>query len=251
MDLSASKITTYLDCPLKFKFRYVDKIESEETSAALAMGSAFHRTVKHFYTRLMDGQQLGLDALEQAFRQDWEVAQTVPISWNGDGPEAIERQGLDMLRIYLEGIGDLSTPLAVESQFRIPVVNIVTGEKLNDVELVGIIDRVGPNEEPVELKTSARSWNQQQADASLQMTAYAYHLALLTGQEEITGRFEVVVKNKTPKLQILNTKRTPHHFDQLFRIMSTAVRCVQEGIWYPNPGMFCSGCEYADECAAW
>jgi len=52
-------------------------------------------------------------------------------------------------------------------------------------------------------------------------------------------------------LQIINTVRTPHHFDQLFRIISTVAQCIQANVWYPNPGMFCSGCEYADECAAW
>ncbi len=250
-ELSASKLTTYMDCPLKYKFRYVDKIEPESTPAGLAMGSAFHRTIKHFYNRLMDGQQLGFEELEAAFRQDWEVAQTVPIAWNGDGPEAIERQGIEMLRAYIENIGDLSTPLAVESRFQIPIINLVTGEKLKDVELVGVIDRIGPNEEPIEVKTSARSWSQSQADTSIQMTAYAYHLSLLTGCEQIDGRFEVMVKNKTPKLQIIKTVRTPHHFDQLFRSISAVARCIQEGVWYPNPGMFCSGCEFADECSAW
>jgi putative RecB family exonuclease len=135
IEISASKLTTYMDCPLKYKLRYVDRIEPEETSAGLAMGSAFHRTIKHYYSRLMDGQRLDSEQLEVAFRQDWEVAQTVPIGWNGEGPEELERQGIELLRAYLESTGDPSTPIAVEADFKLPLVNIVTGERLEGVQL--------------------------------------------------------------------------------------------------------------------
>lgn len=106
MEISASKITTYLDCPLKYKFKYIDRIEPEEIQPGLALGSSFHRTIKHFYKRLMEGQNLTTEQLEAAFRQDWEVAQTIPISWNGESPEQLERQGLELLKAYISGIGE-------------------------------------------------------------------------------------------------------------------------------------------------
>lgn len=83
------------------------------------------------------------------------------------------------------------------------------------------------------------------------MTAYAYHLSLMTGQEQIKGRFEVVVKNKMPKLQISDMTRTPHHFGQLYRTVEQVLRCINDVVWFPSPGMFCPGCEYADECTVW
>ena len=248
-EISASKITAYMDCPLKYKFRYVDKIEAEETPAGLAMGSAFHRTLKHYYNNLVKGQRLNMEEIERTFREDWEIQQTIPIRWNGDGPDALEQQGIDLIRTYLEGVGEVPVPQAVETSFRVPLVNLKTGETAKDIELVGIIDRVDNG--PVEMKTSARSWNQLQADQSLQMSMYAYHQALQTKQERIQGRFEVVVKNKAPKLQIIDTERSVHDFDRLFRIVKEIVTCIDAEVYYPNPGMFCGGCEFADYCLLW
>lgn len=250
-EISASKITTYMDCPLKFRFRYVDRIEPEEMQPGLAFGSSFHRTVKFFYKRLMDGQRLDAEQIEQAFKEDWAVAQTVPISWNGESPEDLERQGIELLRAYIGADVDVDTPQAVETTFRIPLINLLTGEKQDDVELVGIIDRVNQDDEPVELKTAARSWNQLQADTSIQMTIYAYRLAILTGREQVAGRFEVMVKTKTPKLQILETARALRHFDQLYRTIVPVIRCIQDRRFFPKSGMFCGSCEYGFECLKW
>jgi hypothetical protein len=82
-EISATKLDTYMQCPLKFRFRYVERIEPEETSPALAFGSAVHGTIKHYYKRLMEGRKLEMNELAAAFIQDWEVACSVPVRWNG------------------------------------------------------------------------------------------------------------------------------------------------------------------------
>ena len=39
---SYSAFQTYLTCPLKYKFRYIDKAEPERTSSCFPFGRAFH-----------------------------------------------------------------------------------------------------------------------------------------------------------------------------------------------------------------
>ena len=47
MKLSKSKINTYLHCPLEFKFRYIDKIESQPNKYMI-LGSDVHLVAEHF-----------------------------------------------------------------------------------------------------------------------------------------------------------------------------------------------------------
>lgn len=250
MEISASKIDCYLSCPLKWRFRYLDKIEPEETAAGLALGKSFHSTIKMMYRRLMEGERLSLEQLEAALREDWQIAQCTPIKWNGTGPEELEQQALMMLRAYVESVSDPVAPLAVEKTMRAPIVNLVTGEILPDVELVGILDRINADGTVVEFKTASKSWGQSDADRSLQMSVYSYLMAHETGRPSTDGLFEVAVRLKQPKIQRLPTVRGPKRHDQLFRTMTQVVRCIQDGIYYPRPGMFCP-CEYGAECAAW
>ncbi len=176
LQLSATKITTYMDCPLKFKFRYIDRIEPETVAPALAFGSSFHSALKHFHTQIMSGTTPCITTIHDMFIEYWRAAQTVPIAWNSDTPDALEQTGIAMLDCYIAGFADATPPLAVETSFTTPVVNLLTGETLEGVTITGIIDRITSDGTPVELKTASRAWTQFMADSSLQMTIYAAHL---------------------------------------------------------------------------
>ncbi len=251
MQISATKIDTYMTCPLKYRFRYVDQIEPDQMSPNLAFGSTFHRAAKFIHRKRMDGVHLTRDQMERAFKLDWTAAQTVPIKWNGKQPEELEQQGLDMLRVYLDAMEDVGTPIAVEAEVRVPLVNLATGEKMPDVELFGYIDRITRDHEPVELKTSGRSWSQMMADQSLQMTLYCYAMALQNERDEVSGRFEVIVKNKKPKFQCLDTVRDVRHFDQMYRTVERVLEAVDAEIFYPVKGFLCPSCDYCSECFRW
>lgn len=251
MQISASRIDCYLTCPLKYRFRYVDQIEPDCIQPALAFGSSVHRTVKYFYKRLLAGEVPDLAQVHAAFCEDWSAAQTVPIAWNGQTPDEMEKQGLDMLTAYMAATPEPLPPLAVEMEFTAPLVNLVTGEEFKDVTLHGFMDRVERGDAPVELKTSGKSWSQMQADQSLQMTAYCYALAHASRAESVDGLFEVIVKNKVPKVQHIVTRRGPLHFSQWYRTVTQVVEAIVDERFYPNPDFLCPSCDYTAECAAW
>jgi CRISPR/Cas system-associated exonuclease Cas4 (RecB family) len=237
---------------LKFKFRYVDLIESEEKSAPLAFGSAVHGTIGHYYRRLMEGKLLSADELTAAFNDDFDAQFAVPVKLNGSTPEQMREQGAALIRAYREAVPEPATPIAVEQQITAPVVNILTDEELNGVSLIGILDRVDSGIRPVELKTSAQSYSQLRVDISLQFTIYAYLLAYHYGVGEIAGDFEVIVKTKVPKFQRLETRRVPRDFDRMFRTIDSVTRGIEDELFHPNPShMFCTGCDYTQECARW
>lgn len=252
MQISASKIQCYLDCPEKYRWRYVEKVEPEETPASLVMGGCVHRVIGYYYRSLMDGRQLLIEKLLDTFREEWGAALCAPVAFNGQPPEQLEAQGIDLIQCYLEATADsTATPVAVEAEFRLPVMNLVTGESLEGVQLLSYIDRIDPGDEIVELKTSARSWNELQARQSIQMGLYCYVLAYHLNLETVQGKFEVLVKNKAPKLQILRTNRSRPQFDQLYRLLREVIHSIEDRLYYPRPTYMCGTCDYLDICEQW
>lgn len=252
MELSATRLDTYLTCPLKYRFRYVDGIEPEELSPALAFGSAVHGTVKHFYKHLMAGRRLSTEEAAAAFIQDWDARCTVPIRWNGATPGQMRDQGIGLIRAYIESAPDPVEPIAVEQELRAPLVNLASGDVLTGVILIGILDRVDPGFRPIELKTSGQSYSQFRCDISLQMTIYSYLMAYHHEAERIDGAFEVIVKNKAPKVQRLDTRRDVRDFERMYNTIEQIVHGIDAGLFYPNPShMFCPGCDFNHECARW
>ena len=57
--LSHSQISTYLTCPLRYKFHYVDTIPPEFTAAALVFGQAIHEAVLHSIRRTWKAMPAG------------------------------------------------------------------------------------------------------------------------------------------------------------------------------------------------
>ena len=191
------------------------------------------------------------EELAQSFSEDWEIACSVPIRWNGTTPEQLQSQGRGIVRTYVESISEPVVPEAVEKEITVPVVNLETGEKLRGVEINGFLDRLNPGNVPVELKTSSSSWNQWKADSSLQMTVYCYMTAFHQKQERVEGNFEVLVKNKTPKLQQFTTTRNVRHFRRMYATIEQITAAINNGIFYPSTSFFCSSCDYKKECHAW
>ena len=56
--LSASKIATYLQCPRKYRFRYVARVPAPWKSSALALGSAVHAALETFHRQRAAGASM-------------------------------------------------------------------------------------------------------------------------------------------------------------------------------------------------
>ena len=61
---SYSAFSTYLQCPMKYKFRYVDKAPVERTCSALPFGRAFHAVLSE---RALKGADFKLEDVQENF----------------------------------------------------------------------------------------------------------------------------------------------------------------------------------------
>ncbi|WP_407461525.1 RecB family exonuclease [Methanobrevibacter sp.] len=57
MTLSKSKINTFIECPRKFKYRYIDEI-AEEANEYMLLGTEVHEIAEEIAGELMDGNEI-------------------------------------------------------------------------------------------------------------------------------------------------------------------------------------------------
>ena len=65
---SYSKLQTYLRCPAKFRFRYVEEAEPESISIALLLGSVIHSAITLFHSKHTQGHSAEMKPVPDTFR---------------------------------------------------------------------------------------------------------------------------------------------------------------------------------------
>ena len=75
---SYSAFQTYLTCPLKYRFRYIDKVEPERTSSCFPFGRAFHAALSE---RARIGCDMSIrevvDVFEDYFKSETDAAENL------------------------------------------------------------------------------------------------------------------------------------------------------------------------------
>jgi putative RecB family exonuclease len=69
--LSYSQVSQYLQCPLKYRFSYVDCLEPEFTPAALAFGAAMHSAIDCFLQSTLEASPFRPDQLLDIYHEEW------------------------------------------------------------------------------------------------------------------------------------------------------------------------------------
>lgn len=242
--LSVSQVTTYLGCPRKYRFRYVEKREPETRSADLGFGSAVHSAIEWWFTERIAGRNPTEDAVLRIFRADWTSQLADPLlDCEGEKPEDFQVLGESLVRLFLERFGNEPPPAQAEARFEVPLRDPGTGETL-PVPLVGYIDfaqegLVG------ELKTAAKKTVA--SNWSLQLAAYSYAVRETTGRRPRL-KVVVLVKTKTPAITVEELTLTDREEAWFVEVSVETFDAIQRGAFFPNPGWMCGRCEYRRAC---
>ncbi len=248
--VSASQINLYIQCGLKYKYQYLDKIPRPFKPSGLAFGGVMHSTIEWFHKQRMKGNQVSLEGLYRIFETDWFVQKVdTEIRFKDDEDEVkLLLTGKEMLRIYfdspLDGIESAEIP------FHVPLLNISTGEDLG-IPLEGIIDLIEKGGVVTEFKTSSRTMDPESLNDFLQLTAYSYAYRLLFSKDPKTLKVINFVKTKTPKMVVIETSREQKDYDRFFYITKEVIRGIESGIFIPKQSFMCKECEYRELCGSW
>lgn len=247
--LSVSQISTWMQCPRKYRFQYLDRLPWPAVPSSLVFGTAVHAALAALSQARLEGDEPTLDDLHGAYRVAW-AAESKPMELkDGETPEALDAMARAMLAVALEQPRPARL-LAVEEPFRIELAPGVP-------PLIGVIDLIEERDGRaviVEHKTGAQRFTDQRVADDYQPTAYALAalemgLPGVTAIEDVEVRFNVLLKLKKPVIDERPTRRTARQSDEL-REVATAVWAAREaGIFPPNRGWACATCPFRQACA--
>jgi putative RecB family exonuclease len=254
--VSPSRLSCWLSCPLKWRFRYLDGLRTP-TTPSLFIGKAVHNALECYYRH----KQLGvtLDANEVNRRSLGSWAQLVDAEeMTFDTPEAedaMRQQVCDLVRAYLDYVPQDEKPLAVEVAAESSLVDPFTGENLG-IPLVGVIDLVLDGDAGpviIDHKTAARSSEPMEISHEIQLSSYSWLHRQITGQEEAGLEIRSLIKTKVPKVEFHSyAARTEAHFRRLFSVLREYVDALDSGKHNYRPGFGCGLCDFRNgPCRSW
>jgi RecB family exonuclease len=239
--MSNSRFSLYLECPLRYRLRYVDKLP-EAPHDYFSLGRTVHSALEAFVRPLTQRPDppapMSVEELYAVYDSVWERS--------GYQSESKEHEnyaaGKEMIRkFHAKYIASPPTPLFVEQELTAP---------MQGFSIMGIIDRVDLTPEGalriVDYKTGKRV-SQKDADESKQLmiyqtlaeSTYSLPVASLSLYHTVTGK-----EYDTPR-------RSDDEVFALITQMSRVVDDIRADRFEPNKGEWCRRCEHRSICPAW
>ena len=242
--VSASRLSLYLSCRLKFFFRYVLGLKKPK-SAALHVGSSVHAVLKAWNKARWRGQALTLKELHDGFTKAWADTED-PVEWEDDEAEQ-QSTAWKLIEIYTRQANPTVKPEAVE----VPIEAELNEHGLP--KLIGILDLVQAGK-IIDYKTIGQTPNAERVahTSEVQTSIYSLLYRHNTGRQEQGVELHHLVKLKTPKVVITELPpMSEQKQSRLFTLMESYVKGLDHRDFVPSPGMQCASCEFFNECRAW
>lgn len=247
--VSASRLGLWLQCRLKFYFRYVAGLQKPPTPSMHA-GSTVHGVLQQWNMARWRGEPFAVERFKALFGVQWTgLQQGAGIKWDDD-EEAERSSSWRALEHYF-----IETP--VKANERPEAVEVSAEADLSKhglPTLIGILDLVRAGGRIVDFKLVGKSPDPVQVVHmhELQLSCYSILYRDATGRSEAGLELHHLVRTKAPKLVISSmAPATAQQQTRLFRQIESYQRGLERKDFVPSPGFGCYGCEYFRECRAW
>ena len=251
--VSWSALSTFRQCPLKYKFRYIDGLPEESVSSALIFGTGIHSAVEQHYQAALSGdEQPDVDQLMFAYRS----------AWLPHDPDAIQF-GSTETRASLDALAGkmltafLASPAASVQGRVLGVEEEIRGMLVEGVpDLFGRIDLLTEDSDTLvitDIKTSRGKWSSGQVeDSGEQLLLYSHLASEISPGKKLMTRFLVLTKTKEPQIEEHVREVEPAAVKRTLAGVERVWRAIKSGVFYPAPStVTCSSCGYRAACRAW
>lgn len=246
--LSYSQMSTYLTCPLRYKFHYVDLIQPAFTTAALVFGSSVHRAAAAHYESRLLGDPIRPDQMLDVYRDTWRGTEGIKY-FNGDNEESLLAKARQLIEVFYGQVDPDVTIVGVEEFFEVQLAKEVP-------PFHGYIDLIeeSPNGTVTvaDLKTASKKLTGNSVHSNLQLTAYSIGAGSLGfDPEQLTLRLDVLTKTKNPEMTRYETTRTQQERDRFVKLVRKVWAAIEHHAFYPKEDWHCGQCAWAEHCKEW
>ena len=238
LSLSASAVETYLECPLKYRFKQIDKIPESASRPQLTFGNIIHKVLERFHGSEGDITE---DQILHILDEEWKSGEFTYMQRE----EKLKEQAVEMLKRYVDNTKQ-EPPSVLDTELKFSF-------DLDGIRIVGMIDRIDNSSngnKVVDYKTSKRSTP---AKNSVQLGIYSLYLQQ-TEDEKLAGIPE------TATLYFLRNEEQPEHshtftekdLDAIREKIADVARGIRAKRFEPCSGYHCDWCDYKNlACPAW
>ena len=248
---SHSKLSTFEQCKLRYKFRYIDKIKPEiEKSIEAHLGTTVHSTFEWLYSKVKEGSIPTLDEVIIRYSQDW---------MKNYKPEiVVVKKNMTVKDYYNKGIQFLINYYTKHEPFSDNTLEVEKEILLNlDEEgrykIRGFIDRLVYNLETEEYeihdyKTANSIPHKEKIDNDRQLALYSIAIKEIFGQDkEVKLIWHYLSFNK-----IIYSRRTNDQLKKLKEETLELIEKIKSTVDFtPNKSVLCNWCEYKSICPVW
>lgn len=253
---SYSKIEVFKNCPLQYKFKYMDKKYSQDTSIALELGSLCHYVLETKGKMIASGQAVDYDKLNNILQNG--VTET-------DEKTKEELLGVAQLRRkYFEVWHEADNASGASYEEKIKLFDKVLHEEMEDttwqptyfekpfefiwdnkVILKGFIDRIDVKDgqyRTVDYKTSKKIYDQSKLATSLQFGIYALAILNEFGELPIESQYRfILIDDEQYALTKGWEKRLIKALDKVFGDIEAS---ENKNLFIPKPTPLCHWCNF-------
>lgn len=244
---SYSRLSTYRQCPLKYKLSYIDRIKRPTESIEAFLGTVVHETLQKCYEDIRRGKLNRPEELVEFYQATWqskwhdEIAITRPDMAAGH----YQSLGEKMLMGYCRRFAPFDADITIATEMRLNFA-LGDGEKY---KMTGFIDRVtrAPDGywEIHDYKTSAHLPSQAKADQDRQLALYQIGIKQKWPDIE---KVRLIWHYLASEKDIVST-RTDEDLSKLAAETTVLIDEIEQAVDFPpNDSNLCGWCEYPDLC---
>lgn len=245
---SHSKISTFEQCPLKFKFRYIDKIVPEiEKTIEAHLGSAVHAALEWLYKKVLEQKIPTMDELIIQYQDSWkkDFSENIYIKKQEFTEKDYFNKGLQfIIDYYIKNHPFQDNTLEIEKKISL----IIHPEKNH--KLIGFIDRLVFNKETNEYeihdyKTADSMPSREKVESDRQLAIYSMAVKELFGKEkEVCLIWHYLAHNKKICL-----KKTQEQLQETKKQILDLIEKIESEKQFPAcVSKLCDWCEYQTIC---
>jgi putative RecB family exonuclease len=244
---SHSRLSTFQQCPLKFKFTYIDELETEiGESVEMFLGSRVHEALEKLYTDLRFQKVLTLAELLHLYNDSWQK------NWNDRilivrseyDAENYRMMGERYLTDYYRRLApfDQSRTVDLETQATVPLDEKGTYHIHVRIDRLALTDGVY---EIHDYKTSTSLPSQESLDSDRQLAIYAYGVRRLypdARRIRLVWHFLAFDKDMV-------SERDESQLEQLRQDVLALIHDIETATDFPaRESALCRWCEFQPHC---
>ena len=243
---SFSRLKSFRQCPMQYRFRYLEGLRESFRSIESYLGNAVHDVLEWLYSERDRGSDPDEAAMLDQFADRWQqgLDDTVVVIRIEENPETYLRLGREMLaRFHRDTFArDRSETVSLEQRLSL---------KLSDeVMFTGFADRVGRTEKGrlfvIDYKTSRSEGNGSEFSEGLQAPLYAACVLQHHGEKEALAGYHYL-RHGTTRWQQVDTARAQRLMERFLELVGETEAAAE----FPaRPGILCAWCGFNAVCPA-